>query len=159
MPDACVRESLLQNRVGNKTRCNVCARRCVIPVGGRSIRSMTMSKNRSAVSTMPIPIRLPTPLCCTTCAQRTGDVWPVEHRGAGNAPRYLLSEFRAPYQSARPERRCSRPAGGLDHPGCFSRDLGAVAGNVASCVSASRKRLNASAAAESRLPWRCTMYQ
>ncbi len=35
MPDAFVRESLLQDRVGNKTRCNVCARRCVIPLGGQ----------------------------------------------------------------------------------------------------------------------------
>ncbi len=35
MPDAFVRESLLQDRVGNKTRCNVCARRCVIPIGGQ----------------------------------------------------------------------------------------------------------------------------
>ena len=30
-----VRESLLQERVGNKARCNVCARRCVIPSGGQ----------------------------------------------------------------------------------------------------------------------------
>jgi pyruvate formate lyase activating enzyme len=35
MPDAFVRESLLQERVGRKVRCNVCARRCVIPVGGQ----------------------------------------------------------------------------------------------------------------------------
>ncbi len=35
MSDAFVRESLLQDRVGNKTRCNVCARRCVIPLGGQ----------------------------------------------------------------------------------------------------------------------------
>lgn len=35
MPAAFVRESLLQDRVGNKTRCNVCARRCVIPSGGQ----------------------------------------------------------------------------------------------------------------------------
>jgi pyruvate formate lyase activating enzyme len=34
MSDAFVRESLLQERVGNKVRCNVCARRCVIPIGG-----------------------------------------------------------------------------------------------------------------------------
>ncbi len=35
MSDTFVRESLLQERVGNKVRCNVCARRCVIPVGGQ----------------------------------------------------------------------------------------------------------------------------
>ncbi len=35
MPDAFVQESLLQERVGNKTRCNVCARRCVISIGGQ----------------------------------------------------------------------------------------------------------------------------
>ncbi len=35
MPDAFVRESLLQERAGNKVRCNVCARRCVIPIGGQ----------------------------------------------------------------------------------------------------------------------------
>ena len=35
MSDTFVRESLLQERVGNKVRCNVCARRCVIPIGGQ----------------------------------------------------------------------------------------------------------------------------
>ena len=35
MSDAFVRESLLQERVGNKVQCNVCARRCVIPIGGQ----------------------------------------------------------------------------------------------------------------------------
>ncbi len=35
MSESFVRESLLQERVGNKTRCNVCARRCVIPSGGQ----------------------------------------------------------------------------------------------------------------------------
>jgi pyruvate formate lyase activating enzyme len=35
MPVAFVRESLLQERVGSKARCNVCARRCVIPLGGQ----------------------------------------------------------------------------------------------------------------------------
>lgn len=35
MSEPFVRESLLQERVGNKTRCNVCARRCVIPSGGQ----------------------------------------------------------------------------------------------------------------------------
>ena len=29
-----VREALLQEREGNKVRCNVCARRCLLPVGG-----------------------------------------------------------------------------------------------------------------------------
>jgi len=35
MSDAFVRESLLQERVGNKVQCNVCARRCMIPTGGQ----------------------------------------------------------------------------------------------------------------------------
>ena len=35
MSDAFVRESLLQEQAGNKLRCNVCARRCVIPIGGQ----------------------------------------------------------------------------------------------------------------------------
>ncbi|HSD85383.1 MAG TPA: AmmeMemoRadiSam system radical SAM enzyme [Anaerolineae bacterium] len=35
MPVAFVRESLLQERVDRKVRCNVCARRCVIPIGGQ----------------------------------------------------------------------------------------------------------------------------
>jgi len=35
MPDAFVRESLLQERAGNKAQCNICARRCRIPTGGQ----------------------------------------------------------------------------------------------------------------------------
>ena len=35
MSETFVRESLLQERAGNKVRCNVCARRCVIPIGGQ----------------------------------------------------------------------------------------------------------------------------
>jgi pyruvate formate lyase activating enzyme len=35
MPVAFVRESLLQESVGSKVRCNVCARRCVVSIGGQ----------------------------------------------------------------------------------------------------------------------------
>ena len=34
MQSGFVREALLQERVGNKVRCNVCARRCLLPAGG-----------------------------------------------------------------------------------------------------------------------------
>ncbi len=34
MSEAFVHESLLQERVGNKVQCNVCARRCVMPIDG-----------------------------------------------------------------------------------------------------------------------------
>jgi pyruvate formate lyase activating enzyme len=35
MNENIVRESLLQERAGNKIRCNVCERRCLIVSGGR----------------------------------------------------------------------------------------------------------------------------